>query len=97
MGRTAQQAGQHLQIDLGRREHFRQVAVDSGQNTGDFARGWALSVSDDGVRWREIATGTGTGQLTTIDVPRTRARYLRITSTGAAGNWWSIADVRLYD
>jgi glucosylceramidase len=30
-------------------------------------------------------------------VPRTRARYLRITSTAAAGAWWSIADVRLYD
>jgi len=28
---------------------------------------------------------------------RTRARYLRITSTASAGNWWSIADIRLYD
>ena len=72
-------------------------SANGGGNSGDYARGWALSVSDDGVRWRELARGTGTGQLTTIDVPRTRARYLRVASTGAAGNWWSIADVRLYD
>jgi glucosylceramidase len=25
-----------------------------------------------------------------------KARYLRISSTGNAGNWWSIADIRLY-
>jgi glucosylceramidase len=29
-------------------------------------------------------------------VPRTRARYLRLTSTGTSGSWWSLADVRLY-
>ena len=36
------------------------------------------------------------GQLTDVAVPRTKARYLRVTSTAAAGNWWSIADLRLY-
>ncbi len=24
------------------------------------------------------------------------ARFLRVTSTAAAGTWWSIADLRLY-
>ncbi|WP_367130272.1 discoidin domain-containing protein [Saccharothrix sp. HUAS TT1] len=93
----AQAAGQHLQVDLGARKHFRRVAVDSGGNLGDYARGWQLSVSDDGAGWRTVATGTGVGQLTQVDVRRTSARHLRITSTGAAGSWWSIADIRLYD
>jgi glucosylceramidase len=35
--------------------------------------------------------------LTTIDLPPTRARHLRLTTTAAAGNWWSVADLRLYD
>jgi glucosylceramidase len=93
---TAQEPGQYLQVDLGRRTAFRRVAIDSGGNLGDYARGWALSVSDDGTHWRTLATGTGAGQLTTVDVPRTRARYLRVTATASAGNWWSIADLRLY-
>jgi glucosylceramidase len=93
----AQQPGQRLQVDLGRPTTFRRVAIDSGGNLGDYARGWELAVSADGVAWRTVATGTGTGQLTTADLPRTRARYLRLTTTAAAGNWWSVADLRLYD
>ncbi|WP_033438945.1 discoidin domain-containing protein [Saccharothrix sp. NRRL B-16314] len=93
----AQAAGQHVQLDLGSREQFRRVAVDSGGNLGDYARNWELSASDDGTSWRTLATGADVGQLTEVDVRRTAARYLRVTSTGAAGNWWSIADIRLYD
>ncbi|MBB5802858.1 glucosylceramidase [Saccharothrix ecbatanensis] len=93
----SQAAGQHVQLDLGSRKHFRRVAVDSGGNLGDYARNWELSISDDGTAWRPLASGVGVGQLTEVDVRRTAARYLRVTSTGAAGNWWSIADIRLYD
>lgn len=93
---AAQTPGQYLQLDLGAATHFRQVAIDSGDNLGDYARGWQLSVSDDATAWRTVASGTGTGQLTTVDLPPTSARYLRITQTGSAGNWWSLADIRLY-
>jgi glucosylceramidase len=94
---TSQAPGQYLQVDLGRVKAFRRVAVDSGGYLGDYARGWQLQVSDDAQAWRTVAQGVGEGQLTTVDGPRTRARYLRITSTGSNGNWWSIADLRLYD
>ena len=94
---TAQTPGQYLQVDLGQRRHFRRVVVDTGTSTGDYARSWALQVSNDASTWRDAATGTGTGQLTAIDLPQTKARYLRVVSTGSAGNWWSIADIRLYD
>jgi glucosylceramidase len=93
---TAQVPGQFLAVDLGSRTTFRQVVVDTGASTGDYARAWRLEVSDDGTRWRALASGTGSGQLTTIDVPRTRARYLRVVSTGSSGSWWSVADLRLY-
>ena len=92
----SQAAGQYLQVDLGATTLFRRVAIDSGGNLGDYARGWQLSASDDAITWRTLATGTGVGQLTTIDLGLTRARHLRITNTGAAGNWWSISDLRLY-
>jgi glucosylceramidase len=93
----AQQPGQYLQVDLGARTAFRRVAVDGGGNLGDYARGWQLSVSDDATTWRTLATGISTSQLTNIDLPRTKARYLRVTATATAGNWWSIADLRLYN
>jgi glucosylceramidase len=92
-----QAPGQYLQVDLGRRTAFRRVAIDSGGNLGDYARGWVLSASDDGTTWRALASGAGTGQLTNVDLARTAARHFRITATASAANWWSIADFRLYD
>ncbi|GJF33093.1 glucosylceramidase [Kitasatospora sp. NE20-6] len=95
-GGAAQQPGQYVQVDLGRATRFDEVALDSGDDLGDYARGWQLSVSDDGTTWRELRSGTGTGQLTTVAVPGTRARHLRVTNTGTADAWWSLADIRLY-
>ncbi|MEU1471878.1 discoidin domain-containing protein [Streptomyces sp. NPDC005761] len=93
---AAQAPGQYVQLDLARRTTFRRVAIDSGDNLGDYARDWQLSVSDDGRRWRTVGRGTGTGQLTTVDLPPTSARFLRVTQTGTSDSWWSLADVRLY-
>ena len=94
---TAQAPGQYLQVDLGARETFRRVVLDAGASAGDSARSWSLQVSPNGRSWEEVATGVGTGQLTTIDLRRTRTQYVRVVNTGSAGNWWSIADVRFYD
>ncbi|MEV8377508.1 glycoside hydrolase family 30 beta sandwich domain-containing protein [Kribbella sp. NPDC056861] len=95
--KAAQAADQYVQVDLGMAKQFRRIAIDSGGNAGDYARGWQVSTSFDGTTWRPLASGTGTGQLTNVDVKQTRARYVRIASTGTAGNWWSLADVRLYN
>ena len=92
----AQSPGQYLTVDLGESTEFRRVAIDSGGNLGDYARNWQLEASVDGTSWTVIGAGAGIGQLTNVDVAPTSARYLRISSTGSAGNWWSIADVRLY-
>lgn len=92
----AQAAGQNLTVDLGKVKKFSRIAVDSGGNLGDYARNWQLETSADGTNWALKASGTGTAQLTNIDMAATNARYIRISSTGDAGNWWSVADVRLY-
>ncbi|UWE12223.1 glycoside hydrolase family 30 beta sandwich domain-containing protein [Actinacidiphila bryophytorum] len=93
---AAQTPGQYVQLDLGRRTHFRRVAVDSGDNLGDYARGWVVSLSDDGTHWRAAASGVGTGQLTTVDLRSAFARYVRVTQTAASGSWWSVADLHVY-
>jgi glucosylceramidase len=95
---TGQEPGQYLQVDFGKAEPVRQVVLDTGVSTGDFPRGYAVTVSTDGVHWSAaVASGQGSGQLTTVNLSRGPIRYVRVTLTTAApGNWWSVADVRAY-
>jgi glucosylceramidase len=93
---AAQQPGQTLVADLGRGQRVSRLVLDTGADRGDFPRGYTLAVSRNGSTWRDVASGAGSGQLTTIDFPATRARFLRVTQTGSAGSWWSVAEVRVY-
>ncbi|AGL17403.1 glucan endo-1,6-beta-glucosidase [Actinoplanes sp. N902-109] len=93
---AAQTPGQSVTADLGRPVHFSRVAVDSGDNLGDYARSFSLAASGDGERWRPLGSFTARGQLTTVTVPPVSARYLRVTNTSTGAGWWSIADLRLY-
>lgn len=94
--KQAQAAGQWLQVDLGSARHFREVALDSGGQLGDYAATWQVATSNDGVHWSTPVTGSSTGQLATVELPPTKARYLRVTSTATSDHWWSLADLRLY-
>src|SRR6266511_30191 len=95
---AGQEPGQYLQVDLGRSQPVRRVVLDTGADAGDFPRGYALFTSADGMHWSDApaATGAGGGQLTTIDVPATAARFLRVVQTATAPQWWSVADLRVY-
>jgi glucosylceramidase len=93
---VAQQPGQSLTVDLGGARTVRRVVLDTGADQGDYPRGYALATSRDGQSWQEAATGEGSGQLTAIDLRATHARYLRITQTGTAPQWWSVADLRIH-
>lgn len=93
---AAQAPGQSLQVDLGRSQRVRRVVLDTGADVGDFPRGYSLLTSADGTHWSERATGAGDGQLTTIDIPATAARFLRVVQTATAPQWWSVADMRVY-
>jgi glucosylceramidase len=79
-----QAPGQWLQVDLGATERIRRVVLDTGADRGDFPRGYTLQTSRDGVVWADAASGAGSGQLTTIDIPPTRARYVRVSQIATA-------------
>ena len=83
--------GTTLDLDLGRTQRVRRVVLDTGAAAG-YRGAFTLSASTDGVHWHDAATGTGAGQLTTIDVPATQARYLRVALNAPA----TVADVRIY-
>ncbi len=93
---ASQAPGQYLQVDLGRSERLTSFVVDTGASTGDYPRGYAVTVSRDGVTWSAAATGSGTGQITTVALDGTPVRYVRFTLTAASGSWWSVADIRAY-
>lgn len=94
---AAQQPGQYLQVDLGARRSVHRLVLDTGASTGDFPRGYQVTVSTDGRRWSApVASGAGTGQLTEVRLPARAIRYVRVTLTAATGSWWSVADVRVY-
>jgi glucosylceramidase len=93
---AAQQPGQYLQVDLGRAGSVERLVLDTGAGVGDYPRAYQVSVSRDGLRWSNPVAGTGSGQLTAIDLPDRPLRFVRVTLTAAASSWWSVADVRVY-
>nr|BFE58803.1 hypothetical protein GCM10020063_033290 [Dactylosporangium thailandense] len=89
--------GQWLQLDLGAARTFKELRMDSGGSAADYARGYQIQVSADGVSWgAPIATGTGTAAQVTTGFNSVTARYVRITQTGTSTSWWSIAELNLY-
>jgi len=85
--------GQWIVVDTKSAHNLRQITMDSGGYAGDYARGYQVYLSSDGVNWGSpVATGTGTGALVTVGFPARSARYVRVVQTGAASSWWSIVD-----
>ncbi|HET9060180.1 MAG TPA: glycoside hydrolase family 30 beta sandwich domain-containing protein, partial [Acidimicrobiales bacterium] len=94
---TGQAPGEYLQVDMGHPQPVRELVLDTGASTGDYPRGYSVTVSSDGANWSApVATGQGTGQLTDIALDGTPFRYVRVTLTATSGSWWSVADVRAY-
>jgi glucosylceramidase len=93
---TGQAPGQYLQVDFGRLQRVREVVLDTGVSLGDYPRGYAVTVSRDGVHWSAAGSGAGAGQFTRLDLGGERVRFVRVTLTATSGSWWSVADVRAY-
>ncbi|GAB3431921.1 discoidin domain-containing protein [Flindersiella endophytica] len=90
------QPGDWYQIDLGKEQPISSVELDAGASAGDFARGYEISVSSDGVTWGQpIATGGGR-TLTRALFPTVSARYVRIVNQGSSGSWWSIHELKVF-
>ena len=85
-----QTPGQYVLLDFGHKRSMHRLDIDSGDNLGDYARSYSVEESLNGLDWTTVAEDTNTAQLITVRAHMV-ARYLRITNTGSAGNWWSIA------
>lgn len=91
-----QAPGMWVQLDLGARMTINNVTLDGQKNAaweGDFPRGYAVRLSDDGSIWRQVATGTGTVKATNISFPAAGGRYVRVVQTGSGDRWWSVGEL----
>ncbi|WP_051367885.1 beta-glucosidase [Hamadaea tsunoensis] len=89
--------GQTATVDMGASKSISKITMDSAGSANDYAHGYSVSLSTDGVNWgTPVATGTGTSALVTVTFPTATARYIRVTQTGSSTSWWSIAEFNAY-
>jgi subtilisin family serine protease len=94
---AAQASGQWWQVDLRAASTISAIVLDSGGYKSDYPRGYEVRLSTDGATWTApVATGTGAQSPLKISFPEQAARYVRITQTGSASNWWSIVELGVY-
>lgn len=94
---ASQTPGQWFQVNLGSMQLFDQVSFETrSTDKWDFPRGYQIQVSTDGTNWTTVKTGQGFGWKQAIAIPPQYAQYVRITQTGSAQEWWSIAEFHVY-
>ncbi|WP_214630716.1 discoidin domain-containing protein [Paenibacillus agaridevorans] len=91
-----QASGQWLQINLGAPTFFNRLYVDAGGRPEDYPRGYTIEASNDGTTWRNIASGASVSANTVVRTIPQVAHYVRISQTGTASNWWSVAEFNLF-
>ena len=70
---------------------FFQIEMDSGTSAGDYAHGYQVLTSNDGVNWGSpLVSGAGSSQTISVTFANQTARYIRVVQTGGSGHWWSL-------
>jgi hypothetical protein len=86
-----QAPGMWFQVNMGSAQTFNQVTLSSGGNTGDYASGYDVEVSNDGTKFTPVYFGTGSSQTETATFSPQTAQYIRILLTASSStNWWSL-------
>ena len=97
---AVQSNGQFVLVDMQATKTFRQMTLDSGANVDDYARGYQVYVSNDGLDFgNPVASGLGLSTFITITFESPQiARYVKVVQTGTTDYWWwSIAELNVYD
>ncbi len=90
-------SGMWFEVDMTAPESFNEISLDSAGSATDYARGYQVFVSHDGVNFGSaIASGTGSSALVTVQFPPQSARYIKVVQTGSSSSWWSIAEFNAY-
>ena len=89
----------YYQIDMRTPKSFSKIKMDSGGFTNDYAHGYAVYVSNDGVNWGSaIAVGNPTSSPVTVTFSMQTARFIRVveTATDPMKHWWSVVEFTVF-
>jgi F5/8 type C domain len=93
-----QTPGMWWEVNMGSQQAFTEVELNSGSNTGDYARGYDVEVSNDGTKWTPVYFATGSSSPETADFSPQTAQYIRILLTASSStNWWSMTSFTVYN
>ncbi|WP_405770740.1 discoidin domain-containing protein [Streptomyces sp. NBC_00080] len=94
---ASQSDGQWFQVDMGSLQAVDQVSFETRSNERwDYSRAYRVQVSADASTWTTVRSGDGIGWKQVLAFAPQYARYVRITQTGSAQEWWSIAEFHAY-
>lgn len=95
--KESQAPGMWLQIELPTETEIAGLILDAGNSARDYPRGYEVVLSGDGENWgKPAATGKGSDAFTEITFPAAKAKFVRITQTGAVkGLYWSIHELEV--
>ena len=93
--KTSQAPGQWFEIELPAETEVAGLRLDAAKSGNDYPRGYKVELSADGKTWsKPVAEGKGSGAITDIPFAPAKARFIRITQTGAVqGKFWSIHEL----
>jgi hypothetical protein len=93
-----QAPGMWFEVNMGSVQTFNQVEMDSGGYGGDYAAGYDVEVSNDGVNFTPVYSGSGTSSPETAAFSPQSAQYIRVLLTASSTtNWWSIVNFTVYN
>jgi hypothetical protein len=83
--------GMYWQVNMGSKQTFNEVVLAAGGNTGGYADGYDVEVSNDGTNFTPVYFSTSTGQTETATFSPQTAQYIRILLTASStSDWWSM-------
>ena len=96
--RESQAPGMWFQIELPQETAIAGVLLDNAKSPSDYPRGYEVALSADGKTWgKPVAIGKGSGGVTEIAFAPAKAKFIKITQTGAVkGLFWSIHELQIF-
>ncbi len=95
---TAQVVGQTFVVNMGSLQTFRQIVLDATSNATEYARGFSVYVSTNGLSYgAPIASAAGSSAAVTVTLTSAvTAQYIKIQLTAASSSNWSIGEFTVY-
>ncbi len=92
-----QEAGQWFQVDMGTKQTFSRLMIDTRARFADYPRGYELYVSGDGAKWgAPIVKGANDQSVLRLTFPAQTARYLKLVLTLKTWRHWAVGNFEVY-